>query len=636
MNSSLIPSALLSKNKKTRKYILVISILILVIANYAAYSDMLGLFFTGTDALTLIETNRIYSIDDFFKIFTKPMMSGTAFPQTYYRPFSSLTFSVDFFIWNLNPFGYHLTNLILHTLVTVLVYIFLLFLVNDGWGIPLLGSFVFGLHPIHIESVYAIGRRMDSIVAIFILLSLIFLLCKIRSDNLVRHHSLPSIMFYALALASKEIALIETVLVFSATLLFTNDESRFSRTLRAIKMSVPYVLITILFIIWHIFVLRGVNINMSLFGLIKLLYIPLTYFGDLIYPVDFLNTRFRALSNTPSIIDYGNGFLILGGLMSIWLLLGLGRSIHRHNAIIRVTDILLKTIGVVALICISFWPIIHYRLDEFIRFIFTQKKMGLVGQIVNLLEKGEPIEYLLFKYHYLAFVAVLLIAIFSALLILLSQNLQEARKIFPASRYGDCILFLLVWLFLPMAMYLITMTMPHRYISVIPFCAILSFTLSENTRNCLCSIRLNRGELGCIFKRNSTQSGVILICFLLLISFSICIHIIKTEKVWDDSSNIASIFFAELSSKVKEFPKHSTVYFFDLPVGFLSHLKRAPNVKVSYLADYSIKSWFDLSFPNNQIDVHVISKTWLPRFPNDLYLDVEVQQENVYIWIECP
>ena len=41
----------------------------------------------------------------------------------YYRPFQHLSMLLDYGIWHLNPAGYHVTNIILHTINSLLVFL---------------------------------------------------------------------------------------------------------------------------------------------------------------------------------------------------------------------------------------------------------------------------------------------------------------------------------------------------------------------------------------------------------------------------------------------------------------------------------------------------------------------------------
>ena len=46
----------------------------------------------------------------------------TTFHLGHYQPLSWLTFSLDYLLWGMDPFGYHLTNILLHSANAVLFY----------------------------------------------------------------------------------------------------------------------------------------------------------------------------------------------------------------------------------------------------------------------------------------------------------------------------------------------------------------------------------------------------------------------------------------------------------------------------------------------------------------------------------
>ena len=96
-----------------RRAALFIAILSVVVIGFLAHKPALGCFFTGTDTFTLIDTARVTSARDLIEILCNPLMAGSGFVSQglFYRPVSTLSYSLDYFFWGLNPFGYHLTNL---------------------------------------------------------------------------------------------------------------------------------------------------------------------------------------------------------------------------------------------------------------------------------------------------------------------------------------------------------------------------------------------------------------------------------------------------------------------------------------------------------------------------------------------
>src|SRR5262245_17571435 len=54
----------------------------------------------------------------------------TTFHVAHYQPLSWLSLGIDYSIWGMNPFGYHLTNLLLHAATTVLCFYLVLAIVR--------------------------------------------------------------------------------------------------------------------------------------------------------------------------------------------------------------------------------------------------------------------------------------------------------------------------------------------------------------------------------------------------------------------------------------------------------------------------------------------------------------------------
>jgi tetratricopeptide (TPR) repeat protein len=115
----------------------------------------------------------------------------TGFYAGNWHPLTWLSHAFDYAIWGLNPFGHHLTNNILHVLVTLIVVFLVMRLLevrrkisqNSGPSKPFLHDrtiriagaatgLLFGLHPIHVESVAWIAERKDLLCAAFFLLAI--------------------------------------------------------------------------------------------------------------------------------------------------------------------------------------------------------------------------------------------------------------------------------------------------------------------------------------------------------------------------------------------------------------------------------------------------------------------------------
>ncbi len=95
-----------------------------------------------------------------------------------YHPFTMISLAIDYQIDGLNPLTFHITNLILHLINTLLVFWFILLLLKSvnykrSLEIALITSALFGVHTLHVESVAWISERKDVLYSMFFLLSLI-------------------------------------------------------------------------------------------------------------------------------------------------------------------------------------------------------------------------------------------------------------------------------------------------------------------------------------------------------------------------------------------------------------------------------------------------------------------------------
>jgi tetratricopeptide (TPR) repeat protein len=159
-----------------------------------------------------------------------------SFQADNWHPLTWISHAIDYSIWGLYPWGHHLTNIILHALNTMIVVLLAIHLIEvfkkRETGNILSGSFpadrraliaggisglLFGLHPLHVESVAWISERKDLLCALFFLLSIMsYVKYAHVPDNSPTQRSLISrwsdrryifsLVFFALALMSKPMA----------------------------------------------------------------------------------------------------------------------------------------------------------------------------------------------------------------------------------------------------------------------------------------------------------------------------------------------------------------------------------------------------------------------------------------------
>lgn len=121
----------------------------------------------------------------------------------YYRPLTSLSYSMDYVLWGLKGAGFRTTNLLLHIITCVLLYLCLVKILKEPTG-PLVAVLLFGLHPANTESVAWVSSRNNILVSLFSLASFYFYIR--RTEESKTWQGALSLFFFALALLCKEFA----------------------------------------------------------------------------------------------------------------------------------------------------------------------------------------------------------------------------------------------------------------------------------------------------------------------------------------------------------------------------------------------------------------------------------------------
>lgn len=113
--------------------------------------------------------------------------------SNYWAPLTWLTFLVDSELYGMNPGGYHITNVLLHALNSILLFVAFNRLTGNMWPSFFLAAF-FAIHPLHIESVARISERKDMVYTFFWMLTLIAYKRYVRKPSIVAY-SMVFLMF---------------------------------------------------------------------------------------------------------------------------------------------------------------------------------------------------------------------------------------------------------------------------------------------------------------------------------------------------------------------------------------------------------------------------------------------------------
>lgn len=147
----------------------------LFIAVIAGFWPAIHSSYIWDDNNYVTENYTLRTFDGLKRIWT----DTSATPQ--YYPLVHTGFWLEFQAWGLSPRGYHITNVVLHLLNSVLVWLILSRLKLPGAGVA---GIVFAVHPVHVESVAWITERKNVLSGFFYLAAmLLFITRVIHSEN---------------------------------------------------------------------------------------------------------------------------------------------------------------------------------------------------------------------------------------------------------------------------------------------------------------------------------------------------------------------------------------------------------------------------------------------------------------------
>ena len=175
-------------------------ILLIVLFTFVIYSNTFFNGFVFDDQLFIVDNFEMRSLENIPSYFSEPSVGNL------YRPVRSVLYSVTFFFWKLNPFGYHLNAILLHLLISVVVYLILSEIVL-GKRFSLIASLLFVAHPIH-------TARVANMTGGFDLLGILFLFWAFYNYVIFRKYDNKKAFVYSIILFVVGLFASEEVVVF--------------------------------------------------------------------------------------------------------------------------------------------------------------------------------------------------------------------------------------------------------------------------------------------------------------------------------------------------------------------------------------------------------------------------------------
>jgi protein O-mannosyl-transferase len=287
----------------------------IAILTFAVFAPTLTYGFVYDDYAQIVETKQLNSWRMIPTYFTGHVWKWKAPNEkgVYYRPVFLLWLLLNQSLFGLSAPMWHLTNILVHVLATVLVYALAREITGDTLTATITGLF-FGLHPAHIESVAWASGITDPLLAVFLFASLLLFL---------KDQPVWSLVLFALALLEKETAIVLPVLVFVYAFLFPRGNS--SRLRSSTQAALPYFCVALVYLGVRLAVMKELTSVLTPvpFGVMLLTWplLIVSYLKHLVWPSGlslFYDFRLVQSAASQNFLEPGIILLVVGAALLLF------------------------------------------------------------------------------------------------------------------------------------------------------------------------------------------------------------------------------------------------------------------------------------------------------------------------------
>jgi Flp pilus assembly protein TadD len=238
-------------SSKPEKQQNILIILVITLVTFLCFANSLLGEFIFDDHVLIEENPSIKIISKIFNLFLQSYW-GENNSDGLYRPLTHISFALNFFVNGLNTYGYHLVNILVHTINALLIY-----WISERYtkikSLSLLCALLFSAHPVHSEAVAAIYGRPELMATMFLLIAWCFFI-KSSQNN----------FWYVLSLISYFLSLLckESGIIFVGILLLVHicQETSWTTRLKPSPKLLGYILTTIPYLILRVAVTKVLGI----------------------------------------------------------------------------------------------------------------------------------------------------------------------------------------------------------------------------------------------------------------------------------------------------------------------------------------------------------------------------------------
>jgi Tfp pilus assembly protein PilF len=268
------------------------------------------------------------------------------FARPYYRsytPLALLSHAIDYRMWKDNPWGHHLTSLLLHCVNCALVFIVASVLLQKVYSSnsptsrapvffgALVTATLYSIHPIQVESVAWVSDRKDLLLTLFWMLCV---LAYLRYDAVRRTKKsilwfLVSLGCFICALLSKTIAIVAPLVLISLDLLVLHRGASHVPRRSLLLEKIPFLLLSIAFGLLSLWAAKSSQLNDVVASMSSFQRALMPLYTIALYPIKLL----APIHLTPVYDSVGAGWMMLANLLTVLISFVVARLAQRGRTV---------------------------------------------------------------------------------------------------------------------------------------------------------------------------------------------------------------------------------------------------------------------------------------------------------------
>jgi protein O-mannosyl-transferase len=234
-----------------------ILLLLLSLLTIVLYIGTLHFQFVWDDKPQIVNNPLIRTWSEVPRAFVSDLWYHASRNQLYYRPLFTTWSTLNYSLFELKPWGWHLGAIIAHILAVIAVFVLARKLGLEYWTAAL-SALLFAVHPVHIECVAWVSAVSDSLVTFFFALSFAaFLNSRNSGEGNWIGWRLASLFLLACALLTKEMGVTLCLMVAIYVWLFPRPGAS-SKLTQAIVAALPFGILTFAYVLLRKFALHHV------------------------------------------------------------------------------------------------------------------------------------------------------------------------------------------------------------------------------------------------------------------------------------------------------------------------------------------------------------------------------------------